>query len=289
LLWDGCQAVAEIALVALPSTNITKKEEALGAPKSFKPVFLACFVISFLCGVKAGLCLTAEEIAWKVYNRPIGKDSEAQTLMILIDAKGREKVREMKIFNREDEKARYMLVRFLSPKDIAGTAFLAISYHKGGDEQFLYLPALKRTRRIAGSFRFHRFVNSDFFYEDLTRRYPPKYHHELLGEEEIQNTPCWVIKSWPKNKKDSIYGYWIEWIIKDGFFHARIDYYDRKGKLWKRLSSRRWEKIQGYWTILDSEMEDLKKKHKTVLKVQKIIYDQGLDPRLFTRRSLERW
>ncbi len=246
------------------------------------------FFLSLLFATEV-LALTGEEIAWKVYHRPVGKDSQAQALMILKDPKGKEKKRKMKIFTREDEKARYTLIRFLSPKDIAGTAFLSVAYHDGEEEQFLYLPALKRTRRIAGSFRFHRFVNSDFFYEDLERHYPPKYHHELLGEEKVQESPCFVVKSWPKKKKDSAYGYWIQWITKEGFLPIKIEYYDRKGKLWKRFSSNRWEKIQGYWTILESQMEDLKKKHKTVLKIEKIIYDQGLDPRLFTKRSLERW
>ncbi len=255
--------------------------------RTFK-VWGLIFIFSFLFG-RAGFCLTGEEIAWKVYNRPVGKDSQAEAQMILLDPKGRQKKREMKIFTLEDKKARYTLIRFLSPKDIAGTAFLAIAYHQGKEEQFLYLPALKRTRRIAGSFRFHRFVNSDFFYEDMERHYPPKYHHKLLGEEVFQKTSCWVVKSWPKKKKDSIYSYWIQWITKEGYLPVRVDYYDRKGKLWKRFSSSRWEKIQGYWTILDSQMEDLKKGHKTVLKIKKIIYDQGLEPKLFTRRSLERW
>ncbi len=235
------------------------------------------------------LALTPEEIAWKVYHRPQGRDSRAESLMILINKKGKQKTRQLKIFTREDEKARYTLIRFLSPKDIAGTGFLSIAYHNGKEEQFLYLPALKRVRRISGSFRFHRFVNSDFIYEDLERHYPPKYHHQLLREEKIGTTPCYVLKSWPKKKKDSIYGYWVQWITKDGFLPVRVDYYDRKGRLWKRFEAEDWQKIQGYWTILTSSMKDLKKGHQTVLKIEKIIYDQGLKAKLFTRRSLEHW
>ncbi|WP_456369945.1 outer membrane lipoprotein-sorting protein [Thermodesulfatator atlanticus] len=248
--------------------------------------FLVLLIIAIANPVWA---LTGEEIAWKVYNRPQGKDSLAESVMILKSASGREKTRTMKVYFREDQKARYTLIRFLSPKDIAGTAFLSIAYHNGDEDQFLYLPALKRTRRIAGSFRFHRFVNSDFIYEDLERHYPPKYHHELLKEEPFQGDPCYVVKSWPKKKKDSIYGYWIQWITKEGFLPVRIDLYDRKGRLSKRFTAKEWKKIQGYWTVLSSEMEDLKKKHKTILKINKIVYDQGLDPSIFTKRSLERW
>ncbi|AEH45405.1 hypothetical protein Thein_1544 [Thermodesulfatator indicus DSM 15286] len=246
------------------------------------------FIIFWLMANKA-LALTGEEIAWKVYNRPQGKDSQAESVMILKKARGREKTRKMKIFTREDKKARYTLMRFLSPRDIAGTAFLSISYHNGKEEQFLYLPALKRTRRIAGSFKFHRFVNSEFLYEDLDRRYPPKYRHELLREEILQGTPCYVVKTTPKKKKYSSYGYWVQWITKDGYLPIRIDIYDRKGKLFKRFSAQKWEKIQGYWTILESQMENLKKKRLTIIKINKIIYDQGIDPKIFTKRRLERW
>ncbi len=251
--------------------------------------YILVILFAWCFGVGHALALSAEEIAWKVYHRPQGKDSQAESEMILVSPKGKKKVRQQRVFTREDQKARYTLIRFLAPKDIAGTAFLSIAYHNGKEEQFLYLPALKRVRRISGSFRFHRFVNSDFIYEDLERHYPPKYHHELLREEEFQGTPCFVLKSWPKKKKDSIYSYWIQWITKDGFLPVRVDYYDRKGRLWKRFSADKWERIQGYWTILSSQMEDLRKGHKTILKIQKIIYDQGLGAELFTRRSLERW
>jgi hypothetical protein len=233
--------------------------------------------------------LTAEEIAWKVYHRPVGKDSSAMAQMILINAKGQRRIRKMKILTREDQKARYTFIRFLSPADIAGTGFLAIAYHDGREEQFLYLPALKRTRRVAGSFRFHRFVNSDFFYEDLERHHPEKYHHELLGEEKYLGSPCFKLRSSPKKKKESAYGYWIQWITTDGFLPVRIDYYDRKSRLWKRFEALKWQKLQGYWTILRSRMIDFKKNHRTELVLQEIVYDQGLDPKIFTRRSLERW
>ncbi|OAG27865.1 hypothetical protein TH606_04855 [Thermodesulfatator autotrophicus] len=252
------------------------------------PKIIIFLVLSIIIATKA-LALTGEDIAWKVYNRPQGKDSQAESIMILKKARGKEKVREMRIFTREDKKARYTLMRFLSPKDIAGTAFLSISYHNGKEKQFLYLPALKRTRRIAGSFKFHRFVNSEFLYEDLDRRYPPKYHHELLKEEIYNGTPCYVVKTKPKKKKYSSYGYWIQWVTKDGFLPIRIDIYDRKGKLFKRFTAQKWEKIQGYWTIFESKMENLKKKRETIIKIEKIVYDQGLAPEIFTKRRLERW
>lgn len=233
--------------------------------------------------------LSAEEIAWAVYHRPVGKDSESYTRMLLIDAKGRSKERRMYVAVADDKKARKTFMRFLSPKDIAGTAFLAIAYTNGKEKQFLYLPALRRVRRIAGSFRFHRFVNSDFTYEDLERHYPKKYHYQLLREEIYQNTPCYVLKTWPKKRKDSAYKCWIQWITKEGFLPIKVEYYDRRGHLRKRFVALKWQKVQGYWTVLQSEMVDLKKNHKTVLIVEKIRYDLNLDPQIFTRRNLKRW
>ncbi len=231
--------------------------------------------------------LTAQDIAWAVYNRPVGKDSESHTKMILVDRKGHQKERLMYVATLNRKKARKTFMRFLSPKDIKGTSFLSIAYKNGKEEQFLYLPALRRVRRIAGSFRFHRFVNSDFTYEDLERHHPKKYRYQLLGEEIYAHTPCYVLKVWPKKKKISAYKYWIQWITKDGFLPIKVDYYDRRGHLCKRFEALKWEKIQGYWTVLKSKMSDLKRKHHTLLIVEDICYNVGLKPRMFTRRHLK--
>ncbi len=233
--------------------------------------------------------MSAEEIAWAVYNRPVGKDSESYVRMLLIDAKGRQKERRMYVAVLDTKKVRKTFIRFLSPKDIAGTGFLALAYTNGKEEQFLYLPALRRTRRIAGSFRFHRFVNSDFTYEDLERHHPQKYLYQLLGEEIYKGSPCYLLKTWPKKRKDSAYGWWIQWITKDSFLPVKVEYYDHQGRICKRFLAFEWKKIQGYWTVMRSEMADLKKNHKTVLIVEQIRYDLGLDKKIFTRRNLAHW
>ena len=232
--------------------------------------------------------LTGEEIAWKVFRRPAGKDAVSSARMLLINARGHQRERRLKSYFLEDEKARHHLIRFLAPKEIAGTALLSLSYHDGREEQFLYLPALRRTRRIAGSFRFHRFVNSDFLYEDLERHHPAKYHHTLLREEDYAGQRCYVLKVWPKEGTKSAYSFWIEWVTQD-FLVIRTDYYDRKGRLWKRFTANRWQRLQGYLTLLDFQMEDLRQEHRTRILVDEVVYDQGLDPQIFTPRHLERW
>ncbi|NPB09339.1 MAG: outer membrane lipoprotein-sorting protein [Thermodesulfobacteria bacterium] len=234
--------------------------------------------------------ITAEEVARLTFERSEGSDSAAEAQMILINSKGEKRVRRLRIYTRDDGKFRYTLIRFLAPKDIAGTGFLSKANLKTGEEeQFLYLPALKRTRRIAGSFRFHRFVNSDFTYEDLERHHPSRYHHELLGEEEVDGTLCYVLKSWPKKKKDSAYSYWIRWITKDGFLPIKEDFYDKKGRLWKKFEAVKWGKVDGYWAILHWKCTDLKKNHSSHLIIEDLHFDVGLDPKMFTRRYLERW
>ncbi len=230
--------------------------------------------------------LSAQDIAWAVYNRPVGKDSESYTQMILIDRRGHKKERKMYVAVKDDPKARKTFMRFLSPLDIRNTSFLSISYNNGKEEQFLYLPALRRVRRIAGSFRFHRFVNSDFTYEDLERRCPKKYNYQLMKEENYKASPCYVLKCWPKKRKYSAYQYWVEWVTKKGFLVVKVDYYDRRGHLCKRFEALEWKPIQGYWTIISSKMTDLKRKHYTLLIVDKIRYNVGLKNKIFTRRNL---
>ncbi|WP_456433735.1 outer membrane lipoprotein-sorting protein [Thermosulfuriphilus sp.] len=228
------------------------------------------------------------ELAKFVYERDVGKDSRAQAIMKLIDRRGKERIREMYIATRDEGDCLKTLIVFVSPKDIAGTSFLSISQDNGREEQFLYLPALRRSRRIAGSFRFQRFVGSDFTYEDMERHHPDKYEHQLLGEENYLGTECWLLESRPKKAKDSQYSRFTQWITKDGFLPVKAEYYDKKGRLRKVYQAKHFKKIQGIWTVMVGEMKDLKKGHQTTIEVKEIAYNQGLRKDLFTVRSLEK-
>jgi len=253
----------------------------------YKLIFIWILVIlnitislSYALSKKQALRL-GQELAWKVYNRYVGKDSCADMQMILIDSKGTRRVRTMKMWVLDEGKKRFTLIRFYSPADIAGTAFLDQSEGNGEEIQHLYLPALGRARRISGRLKTHRFVNSDFTYEDLERHYPNNYINMIVGIGKYKGHKCWKLESIPKPGIYSQYSKYISWITPY-LLPVKIDYYDKKGKLIKTYRALKWGKTQNIWTIYDGVMKDLVAKHSTELIINKIRYNIELDKTIFS-------
>jgi hypothetical protein len=179
------------------------------------------------------------------------------------------------------------LIRFLEPKDIAGTGLLSVTKADGSTDQSLYLPELDRVRRIAGDRKGGRFVGSDLYYEDLQERKPSRDRHRLLGKETINGVTVDVLESTPLDAADSIYLKRISWIDPVTLLAHRVDHYERDpaapSKRWELLAHKR---IQGYWTATDSRITDLITGHSTRLTVEKAVYDRRLPAKLFTAQAL---
>ncbi len=179
------------------------------------------------------------------------------------------------------------LIRFVTPTDIAGTGMLTVDHAGDRTDQWIYLPALDRTRRIASSRKGGRFVGSDLYYEDLRDREVAMDHYRLLGKEKFQGATCDVLESVPSDPDNSVYSKRISWIHPSTLIALRVDFYERgKSSPIKRLVVHRIEKIQGYWTVMDSTMTDLSTEHQTRLTVQNVIYDRALPDTLFSREML---
>ena len=233
------------------------------------------------------ILISGFEIANKVFHRKLGRDSRANMMMILRNKKGKERVRTFEALTLDDGATRYSLIRFLSPKDIRGTTFLNISHDDGDSEQYLYLPALRRARRIAGSFKKRRFVNSDYTYEDLERRSPQKDVHKIIGEGIYLDKSCWILESVPKEDSRSQYSKLIQWITKDAYVPVKIDLYNKKGELAKEFIVHQIKLINNIWTVMDATMKDLLKKRETQVRVNQIEYNVGLSKNSFKVKALD--
>jgi len=238
-------------------------------------------------GLQAQERLNAEDIAYKVFSRDDGDDSYSKIDMVLIDKKGRQRKRELDVYVKDFGMLSKTLIRFLSPADIEGTGFLSMENSEGDDTQYLYLPDLGRSRRIVSSQKYLRFVNTDFTYEDMQRRKPEKDNHRLLGEERLFGYACYVLEYTPKDSKTSQYSKIIQWIDKTSFIPIQAEFYNKKGQMFKRLVAKKIEKIDGIWTIMDTQMEDLLENHTTWMGVIEVRYNQGLGDDRFTVQSLE--
>jgi outer membrane lipoprotein-sorting protein len=238
---------------------------------------------------QTNVVLTGEKLAQRVYDRDIGDDSCAHSVMGLISRSGKKRIRHFITYRKDDSKLLKQLIRFTSPADIEGTSFLSFEREDKETEQFLYLPALRRTRRIVSSQKDHRFVNTDFTYEDMERRQVEDYTHTISGEEKKQERDCWILESRPKAKAQSQYSLVKSWVAEEIYVPLFVEFYSKKGKLIKKYSVAKLEKIQGIWTEIEVVMTDLEREHRTLIKVKDIKYNSNLPDDTFTRRNLETW
>ncbi len=249
--------------------------------------YIWCWAVIGLVGLlfwnSPATAMNGIQIAREVADRDEGKNATAKIRMLLINKKGKKRFRTLTSVVKKygDVSKRYM--RFGSPASIAGTAFLTWENLDRDDDQFLYLPALQRVRRIVSSQKSSRFVNTDYTYEDLQRRDVATDNHKILREEKVGKYMCWVLESIPKNKKKSQYSKRVIWIVKEIFLPIRTEFYDKRVKLRKTLTGKKIKKIDGIWTILDAEMKDLKKKHRTLMKTDDIKYNTNVPDEVFTK------
>ncbi|WP_018876708.1 outer membrane lipoprotein-sorting protein [Thioalkalivibrio sp. ALE31] len=230
----------------------------------------------------------ARELARAVHERPDGDDAVTRGIMTLTGGGRRERVRESYEYRLDGEEpgASRNLIRFTSPRNIADTAIL-VHNHPGGDvDQWLYLPAIQRERRISSENRGGSFVQSELYFEDLEDREPHKDHHRILGEDAYEGTPVTVLESVPVDSGNSVYSKRVSWIHEETLLPLRIDLYEGGEEPAKRLEVQRIEEIQGYWTVTRSSMTDLASGRTTILEVEDVTYNSGLPDELFTLRGL---
>ena len=260
--------------------------------RSFVMVLIAA---SGYLAIDSGAVVAAElsnreglELARQVYDRPSGDDESAQVTMLLGEKGKQTRKRVLFSYAKDKGKAeRWSLMRFKQPADVEGTGLLTLDHPGDDSDQWLYLPALDRVRRISSSRKGGRFVGSDFFYEDLRDREVEMDHHRFAGKGKVGKVPCDILVSTPRDPDNSVYTQRVSCIHRKTLIPLKVDLYQAgSDKPVKRLQARKIKKIQGYWSVLESTMYDLKTGHRTQLVTNKLKYDQGLPDTLFTQRGL---
>ncbi len=233
--------------------------------------------------------LTALQIMQKVYNRPTGKDMEATLTMTLINSQGEKRVRKIKQFIRDFGDVEKKIMFFISPADVKNTSFMNWSYDEEGkdDDQWIYLPALKKLKRISSDSKGDYFMGSDFTYDDLGDRKPSDDNHKILRTEKVDGLDCYVIESVPKDE-DYMYSKTISWIVKDRWYNIKKEFYDEDGEFLKTLNIKNVKNIKGYWIITKAEMDNVQKNHKTIMELSDVKIDTGIPASKFTQRMMKR-
>jgi len=260
----------------------TPKAPARVAPPAIHPPPVAAPLAS------SSKAMTGDLLARRVYERDEGRDAVATVEMILTSRSGQTRVRRFDSQVRRDHGLQDSLIRFTYPTDIQDTAFLTLERAGDDAEQFLYLPALRRVRRIVAKQKGKSFVNSDLYYQDLERRAPDKDHQRIVGEERVGDWQCWILESIPKEKGSSAYGKTLAWIDQRTLVPVKGESFDRKQDKIKSTVVHRLDQVDGIWTVMDSEVTTLESQHTTRLTVQEIRYNTGLSAGDFNKRSLEK-
>ncbi|MEN8226197.1 MAG: outer membrane lipoprotein-sorting protein [Bacteroidota bacterium] len=233
--------------------------------------------------------MTAREIIEKVYTRAEGDDQTSTLTMTLINKNGKERIRNIKQFTKDMGEMEKNIMFFLSPADVKNTSFMSWSYddESKDDDQWIYLPALKKTKRISSDSKSDYFMGSDFTYDDLGDRKLDEDTHKLLREESIDGIDHYVVESIPADE-DYMYSRTITWIRKDNFIGLKKEFYDEDGDLLKILHIKKFEEISGFLIITNSEMHNVQKDHKTIMILSDININTGISDSKFTERIMMR-
>lgn len=230
--------------------------------------------------------ITGKQIMEDVYNNPTGDDMQGELTMTLTNKQGESRVRTLKQYIKYGDEMDKKIMFFMAPADVRGTSFMNWSYADGrDDDQWIYLPALKRTKRISSDGKSDYFMGSDFTYDDLGDRHPNEDTHTLLREETLDGKACWVVESIPK-EENYMYSKTVTWVMKDNYLGLRREFYDEDGDLLKILTIHKFDNIDGFWTILETEMKNVQKDHKTNMAFNNVQINQGISDNRFTERSM---
>lgn len=230
------------------------------------------------------------EIMQEVDRRDLGwGDMSTAMQMILKNKNGDEHVRNLRLTTLEMQNdGDKSLSVFDSPRDVKGTAFLSFTHALEADEQWLYLPALKRVKRISSSNKSGPFLGSEFAFEDLTSFELKKYKYNFLRDEVVEDIDSFVIETFPQYEHSG-YTRNVVWIDKARYIPIKIDYYDRKNALLKTQKFIDYKQyLNQYWRADKSEMQNHLTGKNTVLLWQDYTFRTGLTERNFDKNTLKR-
>ncbi len=240
--------------------------------------------------------LSIDEIVKNVDDRDTGDNSTATMTMTLIDKGGNKRIRSMKKFAKDYGEDTKSVIFFLSPSDVKNTAFLTYDYGDASkdDDQWLYLPALKKSKRIASSDKSASFMGSDFTYSDMTSRTIEDYTYKIAKESKVNGKKVWIIESVPKTQKtvdETGYKKSFMFVDQDNFVVIRAMHILVDGGKKKYMDVKSLEKIDGVWVATKIEMKTKKGKqtvHATILELQDSKFNQNLKDSFFTVRTIEK-
>ncbi len=260
-------------------------------------IFIYIILLSvFSTSLFSAELMNADEIARHINSRDEGIAVSRFLTMEMTDKRGKQRIRKTHAFRKYYDDEKRTAIFYLEPKSIKDTAFLTYDYQAADkdDDQWLYLPALRKVRRISASDRGDYFLGTDFTYEDIkleTRISIEDYSRQTLGEDEVDGFHCLLIESKPVTDEIAAeLGYSkVEQCVDDQIWMVRQSkMWDLNGNPLKTIHSSDIRQVQGIWTQHTLEVVNHKTGHQSKFVFSDVQYDKEINDNLFTKNTLKR-
>ena len=286
------------ALTLFPALLMTVRPRFVFGPGARVPVgavagALACLVVAAAPATAADDPVSIMESNFRA-NRVV--DSASQATMRLTNASGQECVR--KFFGRAKLKENgvdYMrMTRFSSPADVKNTVSLLIENAEGDDDIWIYLPALKKVRRLVAANKRDAFIGTDFSYGDMIGHKVTDWQHRIAGEEVVDGRAAWIVESLPRDigvQANSGYSKRVSWVDKNRFVTLKSDLFDESGRILKQFAAsdfRLVDEARGRWQAMRLESRNVQTGHRTTIEYEEFAANVGVPDDVFTTRYMER-
>lgn len=249
------------------------------------------YIITLLSLFVTGLVAqSGRDIIQRVLDEQEVKSSAMDIQMTIIDKKGQKSVRRIQTLVLDDNGLTKTINLFLEPASVKNTRFLILENEGRDDDQWIYLPSLRKTKRIAAGEKDGQFMGSDFSYADMSSSVGSVDDSDitLLREEKFDGRDCYIVESIPNIGTDSNYGKYVMWVDKETWITLKTQFYSKNGETQiKELISRHIINENGKWYAKKVVMSTLIAGTSTELDIIKVKYNIPLNPSFFTTTFLE--
>jgi outer membrane lipoprotein-sorting protein len=249
-------------------------------------------IVLFVFSAKSTLAQTAREITEKAIDLVDFPSMEMVSTLKIYDAKGRERVRQIATASRKFGDVSKSIMKFMSPADVKGTTMLVYDYELKDDDMWIYLPALRKIRRIVSSEKGKSFMGSEFTNADMGKPNLDDFNFKFLPDETLNDKECWVVDAVCKDEDiedENGFMRQVSWIEKTTYLCHKIEYYDLDDELHKVQSISDYEKQpSGYYFAFYLEKENVQNGRKSIMTIDKFQEGSELPESTFSPTMLDK-
>jgi len=256
-----------------------------------KSIILTTLIISLFC-ISGAYSQNAKEISEKSLELTRVNAMEMTSTLTIIDPKGRERVRQTTTASKKFDETTKIITKFISPADVKGTGLLVYDHKNKDDDMWIYLPALRKVRRIVSSEKGKSFMGSEFSNADMSAPKLDDFNYKILGETTFEGKDCWQIESIPVTDQladDLGFSKKVSLVDKESFFTYKNIFYDYDDEILKEILLSDYEEVDdAKYMVRKMEATNLQSDRKSVMTIDKLQKGSALSENSFTPAALEK-